>query len=603
MLDAQHYTRGLELLRRGTATNNSTASRAGFGGDDVGHAVSFGVERGKPLVVAGDASAGTKLAAALGVSSGAFAHVAGADSLDAAVERDVNAALWPSTVGYFLDQRLRGVVIDAELRAIRRHFVNYVRSGGPLAPMRFGRQPYGVLPVTSLDRWSASASGEAPPRAVRALQLLRDAFRRALANVPRLEGDDLDRDLIAVLQTQPVSTAFSVRPVLGSELVENFSALMGTDLNAQWWTAQADLARPTLSVPGLPAVTPQGTSLCSALVRPFSGLLAQPSPYPALIAAAGAQQLRTDNFPGVTPRPLFDRLARHGLLLEYSLAARRLNPQATPLMTDELEPELVDIRTQPTVTLWRRLTARLVGFDPPVEIGAYLDKPESERDPAVTDLAAIRQALRNLATVDAATLDRLLRETLDLASHRLDAWITSFATRRLEALHAAAPNAVAIGGFGWLEDLKPASARASDGYLQGPSPDHAATAAMLASGFLSHRGRVAIVVCGRSVVEARAAGAATARRRPARRIAGGAARLSHRTAAARGRARRVRSAVPDAGAARRRWRDAQRLSRRDAARSLAQSAIRDSIRPWRRRPATPMPSITFSCRSTTRWTR
>ena len=327
------------------------------------------------------------------------------------------------------------------------------------------------------------------PRAVRALQLLRDAFRRALVNVPRLEGDDLDRDLIAVLQTQPVSTAFSVRPVLGSELVENFSALMGTDLNAQWWTAQADFARPTLSVPGLPAVTPQGTSLCSALVRPFSGPLAQPSPYPALIAAAGAQQLRTDNFPGGTPRPLFDRLARHGLLLEYSLAARRLNPQATPLMTDELEPELVDIRTQPTVTLWRRLTARLVGFDPPVEIGAYLDKPESERDPAVTDLAAIRQSLRNLATVDAATLDRLLRETLDLASHRLDAWITSFATRRLEALHAAAPNAVAIGGFGWLEDLKPASARASDGYLQGPSPDHAATAAMLASGFLSHRGQ------------------------------------------------------------------------------------------------------------------
>ena len=47
---------------------------------------------------------------------------------------------------------------------------------------------------------------------------------------------------------------------------------------------------------------------------------------------------------------------------------------------------------------------------------------------------------------------------------------------------------MAIGGFGWLEDLKPASARVSDGYLQGPSPDHAATAAMLASGFLSHRG-------------------------------------------------------------------------------------------------------------------
>ncbi len=34
----------------------------------------------------------------------------------------------------------------------------YVRSGGPFPPLRCGRQPYGVLPVTSLDLWQPPAA-------------------------------------------------------------------------------------------------------------------------------------------------------------------------------------------------------------------------------------------------------------------------------------------------------------------------------------------------------------------------------------------------------------------------------------------------------------
>ena len=36
---------------------------------------------------------------------------------------------------------------------IRRHAVQMVRGRGPLPPLRIGRQPYGVLPVTSLRSW------------------------------------------------------------------------------------------------------------------------------------------------------------------------------------------------------------------------------------------------------------------------------------------------------------------------------------------------------------------------------------------------------------------------------------------------------------------
>ncbi|MEZ5284546.1 MAG: hypothetical protein R2712_07025 [Vicinamibacterales bacterium] len=67
LIDAQHYTRGLEVLQRGTPTNNTAVSRAGFGGDDIGHAGSFAVERGAPLSAAGDGSAGA------GAGPGTFA--------------------------------------------------------------------------------------------------------------------------------------------------------------------------------------------------------------------------------------------------------------------------------------------------------------------------------------------------------------------------------------------------------------------------------------------------------------------------------------------------------------------------------------------------
>ena len=42
---------------------------------------------------------------------------------------------------------------DDDIAWVRRHFVDFVRASGPLAALRVGRQPYGVLPVTSLNAW------------------------------------------------------------------------------------------------------------------------------------------------------------------------------------------------------------------------------------------------------------------------------------------------------------------------------------------------------------------------------------------------------------------------------------------------------------------
>ena len=62
-------------------------------------------------------------------------------------------ALWPAPWGYWLSQFVRlgtdGLTLD-DLDWAREHARRFVRSEGPLPTLRVGRQPYGLLPVTSL---------------------------------------------------------------------------------------------------------------------------------------------------------------------------------------------------------------------------------------------------------------------------------------------------------------------------------------------------------------------------------------------------------------------------------------------------------------------
>ena len=103
------------------------------------------------------------------------------------------------------------------------------------------------------------------------------------------------------------------------------------------------------------------------------------------------------------------------------------------------------------------------------------------------ELAGFLESLDHLAALPTASLERLTTETLDCASHRLDAWCTSLAARRLDDLRRARPAGAHLGAFGWVEDVGPADDATSLGYVHAPSISQAATAAVLRSGHLSHR--------------------------------------------------------------------------------------------------------------------
>lgn len=127
---------------------------------------------------------------------------------------------------------------------------------------------------------------------------------------------------------------------------------------------------------------------------------------------------------------------------------------------------------------------------------------ESSLRAGLNDLHAIVTGLTveesRLETPPAATppvadpvgeLERLMRETLGLASHRLDAWYTSIAAYRLAEKRSVNPTGLQIGGYGWLIDLKPSTSQTqSQGFIHAPTMNHAATAAVLRSGWTAFSG-------------------------------------------------------------------------------------------------------------------
>lgn len=182
LFDAHHYTDGLAVLPQGTPTNvfdeESGFSSRGDPEDSVDRAVE------PPSISPMDGTDGDQLARALGFTvdeddEHVFARVPNADGTEQFDARHVNSALWPATLGYFLQHLLvsnewvgteslwdnetgsgtlsadeRRAKIEALLPwvdAYREHFVEYVRARGPLPAIRVGKQPYGILPTGALS--------------------------------------------------------------------------------------------------------------------------------------------------------------------------------------------------------------------------------------------------------------------------------------------------------------------------------------------------------------------------------------------------------------------------------------------------------------------
>jgi hypothetical protein len=494
LLDAQHYTRGLAFVPQGTPAHSTPDRPAGYPPSDAPQDT-LRVEYDASEVTA--ASDGGRLARALGLDARVFEHVDGHARTEGEDAGVMNRALWPATLGYFLAQIVHPRVEVAAIVEARAWFKDHVRAAGPLPTIRVGRVPYGVLPASSLRHWVARGDSPLEKGLVPMLRALHQRLRREVfpragtpsaPHVGRTEGDP-DRDLLEILGMDGGAREVRVRPALGIDTVSELLRVLGID--------PAEVTRRLLPLRSARAPSMTGVAgraaqfffdvnagrLTAPLVRApaDSDPCTTPAAYLAALATPvveGARALRAGWSAGSAAPPLLFTLARHAALRELLRLIDEARIDPARAMTDVerareafvAEPEIVDTAT----TVWTRLEA-----PPPPGV--------------VEEFAPHRAALQHLSTRPAAELERRLLETLDLCSHRVDAWQTALFTRRLDAMRRARPRGCYVGAYGIVERPapRPPGARRSDGYVHAPSLDHAATAAVLLDAHLTRRGESA----------------------------------------------------------------------------------------------------------------
>jgi WD40 repeat protein len=347
---------------------------------------------------------------------------------------------------------------------------------------------------------------------VNLLSKLRDVWQVAFTSnhVPHLDAnrDTVDQDLVQMLSTAGVSTHYHARYLLGKEALEQKWRENGIDPGSDFWQKHVEKTGSLLGQLGLDGWQVRLLERSYGLEKQLAGSLIYEKPL-----SETTPFLETENYinwlldtplsniknqidsqahdqahyrvPNKSPKPLLYLLLRHATLLTIYKASRLIR-QPVP----DSDVEFADI-TSSSDTSWQHITRV---FDPAKSLSSIVRDLQTQetipnffnKDQVIAILDDFRNSLVQLSTLPTAELERLMAETLDLSTYRLDAWATSLATQRLDELRQKRPQGICLGAYGWVENLERRTAVASQGYVHAPSIAHAATAAVLRSGYLSH---------------------------------------------------------------------------------------------------------------------
>jgi hypothetical protein len=499
LLQAHHYTDGLELLPHGAPTNNSGDTSSALSSRDPNYAKLYALEQGPALCPSRPGADGDRLARAIGFDPALLAHISGANGGQDEHAFAMNTVLWPATWGYYLQQIVTGSVPtpDVLLPIARDHFINHVRARGHFPILRVGAQPYGVLPIQWSAKWKALENRALDAPLMSLLVNLRTTWQSSVANVPRIPGaTDPEAALVSVLGMQPRSASYSARCVIGPEYNLTYWRFVRQDPGQTWWsTLSAKAAADAGSSSAPMASTRLASTTFVNSQRLLTDVLVAPAPLNGLSAPSYVARLQSMTWQALRdvampaqPVPLLFLFLRHAALRQYLDTAAELLAQQNPAgiqPTERIEAELLGLSAGlPRPTPWDILGRTLAGKG---TVGTYLDA--SKTDISIPDFAAFWSAFQTLTTLSAESLDAATREAIDLASYRLDAWFTSMAHFRLDTIRAATANGgIVLGAYGWLENVAPATALPSAGYIHAPSLAQATTAAVLRSAYLTHKG-------------------------------------------------------------------------------------------------------------------
>jgi hypothetical protein len=495
---------GLSLVPQGTPTNNTEAAGSGHGRQDDPDQ-SFD-DRKAPLFTQEtdwlNKADGQWLAEYLGIDAAVLEHVHHAGSTDQRVARAMNTALWPATLGYWMETMMAPVFPRDAISRTRGFFNRFVIGSGAVPAIRVGSQPYGILPATTWSRmdWLDQRSGDPLfPYLRRLYSLLRgiqNDLEGPFAGVSYVgKAGDPHHLLLDVVGLHPGSVEWSQRYAEDFKTLIKRLNLLGSEEQEQAFGLAMErmLAVNLLGLLGYSGpVTPQVLDkvfagkhnlLKGGLVddkplsetegiRPYTTANANYVQW--LIDAANTSLdalYKQDGFINDTPpAALLFILLRHALqlgyhdvsLLLYEAAGLLTVQQAAQARSDD---PFIHVRSNALASESRYQT--LYAAEPVITgsatqtVGNYI----AAQLGALLVASSLRDqidALERLKGEPTARLERALADHVDCCAYRLDSWMLGLAHVQLALMRnirdreeAPVRQGSYLGAYGWLEHLRP----------------------------------------------------------------------------------------------------------------------------------------------------
>jgi hypothetical protein len=553
LIDAHHYTpEGFSLVPQGMATNNTGEVESGYSSFDLGEETSYAVEASDPLFATTPdwkiKKDGEIFAEWMGIDSEILNHLQYADGLDQCDVRAMNQALWPGTLGYFLEEMMDPFFTKEDISYTKDFFVNYVKGRGTIPAIRKGKQPYGILPITVFSKFIFTSNEDKNKTAwnnklLSLLKLLDKTWTELVKNVSHAgKSGDPYALLLDMLGLHPNSVEFYQRYSVGENYVTNLMNFEGfAKVSVLWYQNRKQEAEDLLvelgySADALPVIASFSWFNSSTLLDgpvvdtvPISeseqlSTYANGKNYLQWLVENDLDTIRAEDF-GTETKPqslLYLHLRNSFLQSVWDGSWNILNPGSTVSRT---ENELLYIGKENfNKGKWETVYSPHPATTGSAEIGIgqYITSLTdfSSLGNSTTNLADLKEGISLLTERHTAHLERAFVEHLDLCSYRLDAWWWGLANQRLEEIrYRLIPGGknknwqkgTYVGAYGYLENLKP-DAKPLDkvnaaivpdelkdavknplyadpqngGYLFTPSTQHAITAAVLRNAYLTN---------------------------------------------------------------------------------------------------------------------
>lgn len=502
----QASRKGFTILPQGRATNNTDVSSASYtwweNPDDsfkhffeANQTEETNWERRKD---------GAWLAGLLGLDRALLRKSENYFGTDQSEARAMNIALWPATLGYYMEQLMEPVFADQTVVDTREFFNRFVIGRGAIPLVRIGRQPYGILPATAWSKmkwwtkapYQSTASSLGLPTASY-LTRLHTLSEKAVLKWRELAeqvvdvgdaGSDPHQTLLDIVGLHPTSVEFYQR--YSQSFTQHYNVLGFATTQATPLTAARNYVQAALAaLRDFGWIPPEGSELPELLEKiflkrpnlltgelvqaelsdtdPLSVTRADGLNYIAWLQSASRISHDTlrkqEGFAGGIPTALLYLLLHHALDLGFVDASLNFRREALGIPDDDFkaerrEPKFIQVADEEGRSRWESLyrAEPLVTNDPALRLGDYIPRVLLTRRPYLNAQVAALDVLK-VATTGA--LERAFVEHLDCLTYRMDAWrlglqAVQLSQMRGDTRQGFTKTGIYVGAYGWLENVQ-----------------------------------------------------------------------------------------------------------------------------------------------------